>query len=208
LRNISKRLLVNSCPSNTGHCQICLYEITEGLIVEQCGSIGASCTGATVGGFEFVRTNLGLPDNNNDRLADPSGTLDLNTIDRSRFIVFDTAQATINATVLVATGSPVLDQAYGEFTIDDHWNFLDASVEVFDASTGSSFICTGATATSTAVGNKRTYIIDISPNTLGATCPSMSGFVFENGDSLIIRANVVNTLNGTNIFSGIVYPIG
>jgi hypothetical protein len=205
-QSISKRLLVNSCPSNTGHCQICLYEITEGLIVEQC-TVGGSCTGAAVNGFQFVRTNLGLPDNNNDRLADASGTLDLNAIDRSRFIVFDTAQATINATVFINSGSPVLNHAYGEFTIDDHWSFLDASIEVFDASTGTSFTCTGATATSILSGGKRIYTIDVSPNTLGATCPSMSGFVFENGDSLLVRANLVNRLNGTNIFSGIVYPI-
>ena len=205
-QNISKRLLVNSCPSNTGHCQICLYEVTEGLTIEAC-NVGGACTGAAVSGFQFVRTNLGLPDNNNDRLADASGTLNLNTIDRSRFIVFDTAQATINANIFINSGSPVLDQAYGEFTIDDHWSFLAASIEVFDASTGTSFICTGATATSTLSGSKRTYIIDVSPNTLGATCASMSGFVFEDGDSLVVHANFVNMLNGTDIFSGIVYPI-
>lgn len=205
-QSISKRLLVNSCPSNTGHCQICLYEVTEGLTVEQC-NLGGACTGTFVNGFQFVRTNLGLPDNNNDRLADASGTLNLNTIDRSRFIVFDTAEASISAIVSIDTGNPVLDQAYGEFTIDDHWSFLDASIEVFDLSSGTSFICTGATATSTPSGNKRTYVIDLSPNTLGATCASMSGFVFEDGDSVVVRANLVNRLNGTDIFSGIVYPV-
>jgi hypothetical protein len=205
-QSISKRLLVNTCPSNTGHCKVCLYETTEGLSVEQC-TVGGTCTGAAVNGFEFFRTNLGLPDNNDDRLPDASGTLDLNAIDRSRFIVFDTAQAIINATVFISAGSPVLDHAYGEFTIEDNWNFLDASIEVFDASTGTSFICTGATATSTLSGTKRTYVVDVSPSTLGATCASMSGFAFENGDSLVIHTNLVNVLNGTNIFSGIVYPI-
>lgn len=207
-QSISKRLLVNSCPSNSGHCQICLYEMTSPLAIEEC-TVGGSCTGAAVNGFQFVRTNLGLPDNNNDRLPDASGTLNLNTINRSRFIVLDTAQATINATIFISAGSPVLNHAYGQFTIDDNWSFLDASIEVFDASTGTSFTCTGGTATSipSGPGAKRTFIVDVSPATLGATCASMSGFVFENGDSLVIRANLVNTLNGTNIFSGIVYPI-
>ncbi|BDS14438.1 hypothetical protein [Aureispira anguillae] len=205
-QNISKRLLINPCPSNSNHCQVCIYEVTEGLVVEQC-SVGGSCTGAAVNGFQFVRTNLGLPDNNNDRLADGSGSLNLSLIDRSRFIVSDTAQAVIQATIFINSGSPVLDQAYGEFTIDDHWDFIDASIEVFDASTGTTFTCTGASATSSASASKRTYTVDVSPNTLGATCPSMSGFAFENGDSVTIRANLVNTLNGTNIFSGIVYPI-
>lgn len=205
-QSISKRLLINPCPSNSSHCQVCIYEVTEGLVVEQC-SVGGSCTGAGVNGFQFVRTNLGLPDNNNDRLADASGTLNLSLIDRSRFIIGDTAQAVIQATIFINTGSPVLDQAYGEFTIDDNWSFVDASIEVFDASAGSTFICTGATATSTLSGSKRTYTVDVSPNTLGATCAAMSGFVFEDGDSVTIRANLVNTLNGTDIFSGIVYPI-
>jgi hypothetical protein len=205
---LTKRLLVNSCPSNSAHCKICLYEVSEGLTIEQC-TVGGSCVGAAVNGFEFVRTNLGLPDNNNDRLPDASGSLNLSTIDRSRFIVLDTAEATINATIFISSGNPVLNHAYGEFTIDDNWDFLDASIEVFDASTGTSFTCTGATATSTLSGGgtKRTYVIDVSPNTLGATCPSMSGFVFENGDSIVVRANLVNLLNGTDIFSGIVYPI-
>lgn len=210
-QSISKRLLVNTCPSNAAHCQVCLYEVTEPLAIEEC-TVGGSCTGAGVSGFEFVRTNLGLPDNNNDRLPDASGSLNLNTIDRSRFIVFDTAQATITANVFINSGTPVLNHAYGQFTVDDNWTFLDASIEVFDASTGTSFICTGATATSTTSGSspniKRTYVVDVSPATLGATCPSMGGgFAFEDGDSLIIRANLVNQLNGTDIFSGIVYPI-
>jgi hypothetical protein len=207
-QNISKRLLVNPCPSNSSHCQVCLYELTEGLAIEEC-TVGGSCVGTAVNGFEFVRTNLGLPDNDDNRLPDASGTLNLNTINRSRFIVFDTAQATINASVFISTGSPVLNHAYGEFTVDDNWSFLDASIEVFDASTGTSFTCTGATATSvlSGGGTKRTYIVDVSPVTLGATCPSMSGFVFEDGDSLVLRANLVNIVNGTDIFSGIVYPV-
>lgn len=207
-QSLSKRLLINTCSSNAAHCQVCLYETTVPLAVEQC-TVGGSCTGAGVSGFEFVRTNLGLPDNNNDRLPDASGSLNLSTIDRSRFIVFDTAQATIHSTIFINAGSPVLNHAYGEFTIDDNWSFLDASIEVFDASAGTSFTCTGATATSTlsGTGNKRSYVIDVSPSTLGATCANMSGFAFGNGDSLIIRVNLVNTLNGTNIFTGIVYPI-
>jgi len=205
-QSLSKRLLINTCSTDALHCQVCLYETTVPLAVEEC-NVGGSCTGASVNGFEFVRTNLGLPDNNDDRFPDASGTLDLTAINRSRFIVFDTAQATINSTIFINAGSPVLDHAYGEFTIDDNWSFLDASIEVFDASTGTSFTCTGATATSTLSGTKRTYIVDVSPSTLGATCADMNGFAFGDGDSLVIRANLVNTLNGTNIFTGIVYPI-
>lgn len=205
-QSISKRLLVNSCSSNSTHCQICLYEVTEGLAVEQC-TVGGSCTGAGVSNFKFLRTNLGLPDNNNNRFADASGTLDTNAIDRSRFIVSDTAEAIVTANIFINSGSPVLNHAYGVFTIDDHWTFLGASVEVFDASLGTSFTCTGATATSILAGSKRTYTIDVSPNTLGVTCASMSGFVFEDGDSIVVRASLRNNLNGTDIFSGIVYPI-
>jgi hypothetical protein len=207
-QSISKRLLVNPCSTNSNHCKICLYEITENLKIEQC-TTGGSCTGAAVKGFQFVRTNLGLPDNNQDRLPDASGTLDSNKINRSRYIVMDTAEATINATVFISSGNPILNHAYGEFTIDDNWRFLDASIEVFDKSTGTSFTCTGATATSTISGGgtKRNYVIDVSPSTLAATCPHMSGFAFEDGDSIVIHANLVNILNGTNIFSGTVYPI-
>jgi hypothetical protein len=205
-QTLSKRLLINPCATNSAHCQVCVYETTQPLTIQEC-TVGNSCTGAGVSNFEFVRTNLGLPDNNNDRLPDASGTLDLNTIDRSRYIVFDTAQATITANIFINSGTPVLNHAYGEFTIDDHWSFVDASIEVFDASAGTSFTCTSATATSTVLGAKRTYIIDVSPSTLSATCPSMSGFAFENGDSITIRANVVNLRNGTTIFTGIVYPI-
>ncbi|MCP4441020.1 MAG: hypothetical protein GY810_19020 [Aureispira sp.] len=206
-QNIQKRLLVNTCPSNPNHCLICLYTTTESLVVEQCTSGGGSCSGSSVTAFQFVRTNLGLPDNDNNRLADASGTLDTSLIDRTRFIVSDTAEVLIGATVQINTGSPVFSFAYAEFQIDDNWIFLDASIEVFDASAGSSFTCIGATATSSDAGGKRTFIVDVSPNTLGATCASMSGFVFEDGDSLVVRANIQNTLNGTTIFDGFIYPV-
>ena len=118
-QSIEKRLLTNTCVSNPNHCQMCIYNTTESLTIQNC-TLGGGCTGAGVSGFTFLRTSLGLPDNDNNRIPDATGSLDLNAIDRSRFLFGDTAQATLEAVIRVNAGTPVFSFAYGELTIDDH----------------------------------------------------------------------------------------
>lgn len=206
-QSIQKRLTINTCPSNANHCAPCLYEVTSALTIEDCNAGGGSCNGADIASFSFLRTNLGLPDNDNNRFADATGTIDSSQINRSAFIIGDTAEALIAANIQVNTGTPVLAFAYAETTMDDHWTFLDATIEVFDASAGTSFTCTSTNATSSVAAGRRTFIVDVSPNTLGAGCASMLGFIFADGDSVTIHMNFENTLNGNSHFSGSVNPV-
>ncbi|MCH2045136.1 MAG: hypothetical protein MK212_13555 [Saprospiraceae bacterium] len=195
-QSIQKRLIVQTCSSDPNHCDVCLYSTTEALTIEDCNS-GGSCTGMRTSEFSFARTNLGLPDNDNNRFADASGSLDLSLINRNRFIVFDTASVTIAGVVQINSGTPVYTFGYASMDVNNDWGFVDAEVEIFDASAGTSFTCAGV------VGNLNsgTMLFDYSPSELAATCPSIAGFVFEDGDSVALHANLVVTTNANNIVS-------
>ncbi|MCH2042782.1 MAG: hypothetical protein MK212_01465, partial [Saprospiraceae bacterium] len=207
-QSIQKRLFVNTSATDPDHCKFCVYNISNSLSVDQsCNA--APCDGLRMTNFEFLRTNLGLADNDNDRYPDPTGTLDTSQIRRDFFIYRDTSQALFEGKIQVLQGSPNYNFAYIELTIDNNWDFLDGSAEILDASTGTVLYCNQLQLNNTTVnGNRKTFIFDYSPSSLSSPCPNVNNtYSFEDGDSITVRANFVNTLNGNNILDGLVYPV-
>jgi len=78
--------------------------------------------------FYAERANLGLPDNNNDREADPSGAIDPTKIRRDRFISGDTLSATFATKVVQGANiGALIYQMFVETARSDfgHANVLD-----------------------------------------------------------------------------------
>ncbi|MCS6894557.1 MAG: hypothetical protein NZZ60_00190 [Bacteroidia bacterium] len=93
---ITSQLLFNPNPScnPTGFC----------YGMPQTTTISLNCPipcpqGMLMTNFTFLRTSYGLPDNNNDGIADGSGTLDMTKIKLDRMMVTDTATAYFEAQV-------------------------------------------------------------------------------------------------------------
>ncbi|MCK6692288.1 MAG: hypothetical protein L6Q97_09315, partial [Thermoanaerobaculia bacterium] len=78
-------------------------------------------------GYRASRVNLGLADNDDNRVADLSGSLDLSKIRRDRFLAGDTMQAVISTKVLCGEFEQLFYQLFTEVVASDfgYANTLD-----------------------------------------------------------------------------------
>ena len=155
--------------------------------------------------FDAARKNYGLPDNNNDQLADGAGSLNMNLVARQRFIAGDTLHATLNGSVVI--DQPGASLAYGSvefsFTVNPITLSQDNSEEllkesgiapagarlrIFDKSQNTWYECTSLVPQATVLGLQLLYHFDISTATLQG-CGVPAGFGYEQGDSILFEGD-------------------
>lgn len=182
-------VLYPSCPNQCRMPVFCRTWTTELQCVEPCPT----------GGLQFLsfnarRLNIGAPDNNNNGIADPTGSINNNLIRSRTLIAGDTLIMRYEARVDTGTGNPQFEFAYlntrmlGMTPNNRQFTALTANIEVFDKSTGSVFSCPNSTIIINGTNN---FSVDINACTPAA-------FVFESGDSIAIETmyQFVTKFNG------------
>ncbi len=195
--------LDDDCPTD-GSCGIdpCTLAETFTVVCEvDPGNIGNIC----IYDYTFERMNTGLPDNNNDRIADETGEINFERIRQDRAITGDTIYEQIPA-IMGTLGYTNMTEGFVRTTINNGVNqnnneFLVSPIGIenisavltyIDISTGEKYVIENIPfiAQQTEFGNIDTLKIeyDINVNTLnglGANLPP--NFSFENGDSLLLE---------------------
>jgi hypothetical protein len=156
-----------------------------------------NCEGMQVVSFESERISLGLPDNNLDGLADVSGSLDMSKVKLNRCMVGDTFQSTVKG--VFVTGSSYAN-LYFE-TENDYGDVLDyagAEVTIYDASLAVTHVVSNVPSFEVVNAPSKTFKYDLSIQTLVALEPSLAGYSYQDGDSVILRASyqVVSSVSG------------
>lgn len=160
-----------------------------------------SCNaGLHFNGFEAKRISYGEPDNNNDGIADASGTIDLDKIKTNRVMFGDTVLTTFRSKVYNA-GSTT-NWYYGKATSTlDYGRYLsvaDVTIKIYRGG-NLLFNCSNIQYTSTASGNSKTFTFDISYNNLASSgCTLYSSFAYLNVDSIELEVKYVVDLNPGN----------
>ncbi|HOY32595.1 MAG TPA: gliding motility-associated C-terminal domain-containing protein [Bacteroidales bacterium] len=187
-------------PSGSCSCEVvasCL-NLTVGII---CPIV---CDGLNNKGFTTYRSSYGLPDNNNDGLADaPPATLNFNAIRRDRAMFGDTITTCFESTVRTSAAHPSWSYLYAIDSIinGNQLGFVDGYLEIFQNSTGNTLTCNVNTSSITTAGSTRKFTFDLSPVTLIAQGLLPAGFTFNNDDSIAfrVRFKVTNNPGGTVI---------
>lgn len=193
---------------------------SEELFAVQNTSIGLVCPipCGTTGGISFKkyslqRTNYGLPDNNNNGVADGAGPVDMSLVNKNYAMFGDTIAASFSGRIVedVATPASGFRNGYVENTFSAYQANLAslfASIVVYNSAGTQIFSCNNlpfAAATGT------TRKIDFSIATLNgiAACGGYPNAKFNDGDSIVVKAyyrvspnltGVIAPVNITNAF--------
>ncbi|MET0242856.1 MAG: hypothetical protein ABW174_05290, partial [Flavitalea sp.] len=164
-----------------------------------CGPAG----GLQFSNFDLRRTNYGLPDNDNNGMADGSGSLDMSKVRTNYAMLRDTVMAAFSGTIETTglTPAPGFTNGYALDTISLGFAFsnLYARVELYSSGNPVPFYTSGNvpfTQLSTSVRR-----VDFSIAALNTSNPLPTGYTsFANGDSIVVRAYYrINTNLGTSL---------
>lgn len=150
------------------------------------------------------RISYGLPDNNNDRLPDPSGSINLSLIKRNQYLNGDTMEILSTGTIVRGSQSPTLPfvKGYASIVMANNW-FEGITADVFIKDTNNAGSATNYTITNLPVstissGGKRILRVDWSvTNLTSAGVPS--GYEFGQNDSISIK--IRTTINSNAPYS-------
>jgi hypothetical protein len=158
---------------------------------------GLACEGMSFDNFSFKRTSFGLPDNDQNGLADASGSLDMSKIKVKRVMLGDTIQGTFTGTIRTSVANPSWMYAYASQNIQKgtYLTAISASVSVFDASSSTTLTCSVLPTSSVVSGENKAFTYDISPSELATNCPSFTNFQYNSGDTVTIVTNYQITSN-------------
>ncbi len=156
----------------------------------------------------FKRVNFGLPDNDDNREPDPGGSLDFDLVRTDRAVTGDTLQSIIEGAVITDFPDSSFDYAFvdvtfGALNLNMDINgglltqsgilFLEATVEVFDASANLTYTCTAFPSITPypQPDDVLIYAYDLSASTLSDSggCGFPSDFRYADGDSIRLVAN-------------------
>ncbi len=158
--------------------------------------------------FSVLRTNFGLPDNNDDRIADPGGNIDLNLIRRDRLIAGDTFEVAIDAVVVMDQlnhsfqgGRISIPISAGVFNINTNEDLFEEGgmlpvgqqLVIFDNDANTWYDCGLAmplTINTPATTGAFSFEYDISPTVLTGGCALPVGFAYSDGDSILFKQMV------------------
>lgn len=143
--------------------------------------------GINMTGFQIFRNSFGVADNDQNGLPDTNPQLDMNKVKRKRVMVGDSLRATFQGSIHASANTPSFSYGYASSKIEegDELTSIGATVKIYDASTGSYITCDQVVVTE----SNGSFYYDFSPAILGTSCASLSGFQFENGDSLWLYAD-------------------
>ncbi len=167
------------------------------------GKIKVHCTKSCNNGgmlfknFSVKRKNYGKPDNNNDGLADGTGTIDFAKVKRNRSFVYDTL-STFYSGIVMASGSNNVFFNGRIKTSVLNGNLLKPLVAIITFYRGGKvkYACNKLPVSTYVTGTTRYCEIDLNVNAATiAGCPNISNYVFVNGDSIVVNLNYVYTTN-------------
>ena len=153
-----------------------------------------TCVGLTFKDFSILRTSYGLPDNNNDGLADASGSLNFSNIRRNRAMYGDTITASYYGVIKTDVTHPSWQYCYVSSTITNG-NYLTAlggKLRIYRANT---LFATCPIPGSAYVNPVATYTYNLSSASLIASGGVGAGFLFQNNDSLVFEPQYRVTTN-------------
>lgn len=160
-------------------------------------------SGLLVNDYEFIRYSLGNPDNDEDGQPDNTGKADHPDIRYDRAVFGDTIVNTVVG-VMSFPGKSKWDFAYARANFRanmDLLKFLIDTVEVYR--NGTKYVCDGITPNiTTAPGNSGQYLFDFSASKLIARGCLPTGFLFEDGDSIIFKSYYSVVKNRNSIYGG------
>jgi uncharacterized repeat protein (TIGR01451 family) len=152
---------------------------------------GEVCEGMRFDNFSFERISFGMPDNNQDGLADTSGDLDFNRIKTNRAMYGDTLRGSFTGFVNSSAFNVNWDYGYATQSIEKgtYLTPISASVLVYDASSGTYLYCTNLNLTSSTNGQDKSFTYDISVASLSTNCSDFDDFQYSQGDSVWVDAD-------------------
>jgi len=173
------------------------------------GKIRVHCDNRCPGGLKFgdfdsYRISYGKPDNNNDGVADATGSLDMDKIKTERVMYGDTLltvfRGRINNYGSVTTWTRLTASSYipyGKFL-----EVGEAKIRILRSNT-QLYKC-DVTSTYTTSGNNRTFNFDLGTASLiSSGCPLYSGFNYRSSDSVELHVKYVVATNPGNLFAEI-----
>lgn len=143
--------------------------------------------------FDFRRANYGQPDNNNDGVADGSGSLDFTKVKIYQAMVGDSLKGTHKAVVRAGTGGTTWDFVFIRDYIPEGGTNrgrimpLIASARIYDASTATYYNIPNITSTRINLGNNCIIQHDLSASALIGAGLLPPGFLYEDGDSILVE---------------------
>ncbi len=174
------------------------------------GTIKVHCDNSCNSGLKFndfkvKRISYGLPDNNNDGIADATGSLDLDKIRTERLMYGDTLltsfKGKINRSGSITTWSRLTATTtfpYGRFL-----DVADATIRIYRRGK-LLYSCPGIKYSNTTSGNNKTFKFDLGLTGLIASrCPIYSGFTYTTTDSVELDVKYVVATNPGNFFEEI-----
>ena len=154
--------------------------------------------------MDFARTNLGLPDNDNDRWPDGPSFQDSSLLRLDRSIPGDTVQTVLNGLVIADQPGATFPHATASLSFqpvgaDPDLNAalytpegiaaLDASLRIWDAGSASYYNCPNLSFWAETTSDRLIYHYQIDPATLaGSGCDLPPGFAWADGDSIRLTA--------------------
>jgi len=158
--------------------------------------------GMEFAGFGIQRTNFGLADNDNNGVADASGTPDLSKVRLDLAMPGDTVMAVFNGRFVGGMISPSFQYAYAVDTFStaaSHLTSLYARVEIYlFGSTDPYYICDNIPVQG---GNSNTRKVDVSISTLNSITPLPPGYAeYLDGDSMAVYVYYKVTGNPGPVF--------
>lgn len=161
-----------------------------------CGLCNCADGGLIFRNFTATRDNFGQPDSNDDGIPDGIGSIDSSLV-RMNYVMFgDTLLTQFHGTVDTTLANPFWTGGYASSEISRGSALTPISVDmdIYDQSTGSVYNCSMALPTvGNLGGNVRLFTFDFDTTLLSACLPA--GFVFDEGDSLVLSARYRISVN-------------
>lgn len=150
--------------------------------------------------LEVKRINFGLPDNDNNRLPDATGDIDLSLVNQKRAMSGDTLRANLKGIVIVDSPDTTFEQAIINlrisgadigavnlpFLTEEGLSQLRSDIRIYDASENIWYDCFDFVPTVSVLPLVYSYDLSLS-EIIGCGLPS--SFVYENGDSILLEAD-------------------
>lgn len=168
-------------------CSIPLF-CTATNVYLHCGS-NCPYGGMVFQNYVVQRTSFGKPDNNNDGIADTTGSLDFTKVRVERAMVGDTITATFSGVVKTGGPNPNFQYGYAHSAIvnGSYLSNVGATMKVKRAASGVVYTCNNVAVTSSTVGVTRTFAYDFSVPTIGSFGGCIiPAFRYSNNDTITL----------------------
>jgi gliding motility-associated-like protein len=143
--------------------------------------------------FGVIRTNYGLPDNDDDGIPDASGSLDFTKVKTGQVMYNDTFEVSFKGHILTDTSVSQWDYGFAEINFSsDYFTHLSFDITIKD-SLGNIYTCNKMPSYTKVKGLYR-YSIGAS-DLITAGCSIPSGFHYQKGDSVFIKIKYKVTTN-------------